>query len=303
MARRTRTPGGEAIDLEARRRTRRRASFFRHPLAALIVLGGCIAVAGVASSMRIQEVRVVGLRTLSPSVVAEATGLRGGERLFLTRLTTVRARVEEVPEIRRAEVRRRLPGGVVVQVEERVALVRLANRNERAADRDGRVMRAGAGAGLPELAGWRGKGDLGGRLDAASRDVLASYALLPDRFRLQVGQIVLGDGLTMVLRDGVRVMFGEPTDMAAKAVAATAVRDEAAASKRVLEYIDVRAPRTPVAKEVAPATPVPKASARPAAGSSPKASPKATARPSPRVSPASTSRPSTPRPTPRPTQR
>lgn len=274
------------------RRTRRRRAIVAGIAVAVAALGGW-----AAATWRIQEVRVAGTRTLGADVVAEATGLTGAERLLLTRLSRVEERVERLPAVRSASVRWTFGRSVLVRVVERDALAKLDDHPELAADADGVLFSAPPGTSLPALTGWRGRARPGRTLDRTSGLVLKSFARFPAALRSSAATVTSGKDVSLMLREGTKIRFGAPRQLVAKAEAAALVLADAARKGVRLDYIDVRAPRTPVARERA--TPAP--TAKPAARATPRPSGRATSKPGGRVTPkpSATTRPASPTPKPR----
>src|SRR5919106_3006427 len=91
-----------------------------------IVLGvftAALAVAGAVYLLRVSAIRIEGVSVLSPNSVLAASGLRGGERIFWMRTGRVASRIEAFPSVSAVEVRRTLPGTIVIHVIEREAAV------------------------------------------------------------------------------------------------------------------------------------------------------------------------------------
>jgi cell division protein FtsQ len=209
-------------------------------------------------ALQVREVRIIGLHELQPAFVARVAALRGGERMLFTRMSVVERRVESLPGVKQARVRRVLPATVVVSVTERVPLARLDAHPELAADADGVLFAAPGGLQAPLLEGWRGRAAAGRSLDAATKALLAAYSGFPAQLRAASG-IRAGPDVVVTLQGATEVRFGRPVALEAKASAAVAVLQDAQAKGMALEYVDVRAPRTPVVgtRPVASPTPAP----------------------------------------------
>jgi cell division protein FtsQ len=214
--------------------------------------------AGVAYAvyaLRVEEIRVTGLRTLDPRTVVEASGLHGGERILWIRLSAVTRRVERIPAVADVTVDRSLLQTVVIHVRERSPLARLDKKPELAVDAEGRQFRAPSATRLPTLEGWRGNPRSGASVDAASKLVLHSYDAFPGVLRTRVARIVIGPPMALWLADGTEIRFGALIDLEAKARVATVVLQRE--QGHPLDYVDVRAPAVPVSRRRAPPTPVP----------------------------------------------
>jgi cell division protein FtsQ len=210
-------------------------------LISLALLGG---VGVVVYALEIEEVRVSGLQTLSPRAVAEASGLRPGDRILWIRLNAAERRVEELPAVAQAVAQRSLPSTVVIRVEERRPLARLDGREGVATDATGTLFESADPGPLPVVAGWDGPGDPGQVLGPSLRHVLEAFTEFADSIRQATVRIEMEGGLTLWLADGTEVRFGPPDDLAAKAGAAQAVLEVNQPGE--LAYVDVRSPSVPV---------------------------------------------------------
>lgn len=227
-----------------------RASGRKARWALRIVALALAATGGWASAgWTVGEIRVSGAASVPPDEIVHASGLEGGERLLLTRLSAAAERVEALPRVRSASVGRGLPNAVVIEVVERRPVARLDAAPELAVDADGVVFAVGAQTPVPVVEGWDGEAVSGGSVDNGTRSMLAAFAGFPDGLRDRVGRISAGDRMTLHLHDGTQVRFGRPVDLSVKAVAAAAVLNAAGGGERALAYVDVRVPTAPVVRE------------------------------------------------------
>jgi len=103
---------------------------------ALAVAAGLAAVAAVvyvslnARPWRLQNYTVRGMSYVTAAEIMRASGLRLGDNLFTADLRAAERRLARVPRVRRATVSRRLPGEVVITVEERPAVAALVVNGE-----------------------------------------------------------------------------------------------------------------------------------------------------------------------------
>jgi cell division protein FtsQ len=114
---------------------------------------------------------------LTPAHIQLYSGVVPGQNLFAVNLAAIRAKLEQVPLIAHAEVRRLLPGTLVINTQERVALARIAQPGLPVlpVDREGHLMSPPASPTLPMVVGIAERGlSPGGVLrQAAARDALA----------------------------------------------------------------------------------------------------------------------------------
>jgi cell division protein FtsQ len=221
-------------------------------IAPLLLVG---AVAAAAYTLRIDQIRVTGLRNLSPRTVIEASGLEPGDRILWIRLSRAARNVESIPAVAEAVTERSLPQTVVINIRERVELAALDRARDLAVDVEGRMFARNPAVEVPSIEGWRGRTRAGSSVDSVSKFVLEAFNAFPPALRSNTGVIVVGPPLVLRLRDGTEVRFGRLTDLEEKAAAAVAVLE--AERGTPLEYIDVRSPSVPVVRTRPPSTPVP----------------------------------------------
>jgi len=117
--------GGQRVGRARRRPPRWRATLSRIGLGLLVAvlatgLTGVAARALVSSpAFAVTSVEVRGASRIAPDRILAAAGLHSGDNLFRVDPDEVVARIEAMPEIRRAELIRELPGRVIIVVEER----------------------------------------------------------------------------------------------------------------------------------------------------------------------------------------
>jgi cell division septal protein FtsQ len=208
-----------------------------------------------AASWRVEQIRVLPTAILSPDAVIRASGLRGGERILLTRLGDVEARVARLPGVADASIVRRLPATVEIRVRERRPLAILEGTTL-AVDADAVVVPVPDGSSLPVAEGFKARPVPGRPIGAAWKAVLGAYGRFPAPLAERIGRIVVSPGaLVMHTRDGIELRFGPLTDLGAKASAATSVLAHADEAGLALAYVDLRVPQTPVSGDRPPARP------------------------------------------------
>jgi cell division protein FtsQ len=237
----------------------------------LVIVGGVVA---AAYALRVDQVRVTGLRTLAAADVIRASGVEPGQRILWIRLSAAARHVESIPAVERATATRMLPGTVVIHITERTALAKLAPTPDLVSDATGHVFPEASARGLPTLDGWRVRKHSRRELDGVSRAVLQAFDRFPDALRARTQRIVVRPLFTLRLTRSIEVRFGRLDHLGAKAAAALAVlRKE---GSHPVGYIDVQLPTVPVVGPVATPTPAPSAAPAPVAPE-----PAATAAPQP----------------------
>lgn len=239
-----------------RRHRRLRRTFL---VAGLLLAAGAVVAAERSSLLALTEVRVVGTQRLEPAAVREAAALVPGTSALRAPLGAAERRVEALPLVADARVRRAGPLGVVIDVRERVPAATVATRGDRVVvDAAGMVMYRGGGPpGLPLIVLLDGPGPGGGLPPPGARvgavpalaEALEVVTGLPGPLATSVGRYeVRGRGeVTLVLGSGTRVRFGGAEQVAAKARALGAVLEQVQGTPPM---VDVRVPTAPVVPAV-----------------------------------------------------
>ncbi|MCU1455112.1 MAG: Polypeptide-transport-associated domain protein FtsQ-type [Acidimicrobiales bacterium] len=201
----------------------------RKRLIALIVVLLLLAAAAAAtqsSLLDVDHIRTAGGVHTSPAALAKAGSLRTGEAMLEVDPGAVRSRVERLPWVDHASVRRQWPGTVTIRITERrpVAVVD-GPSGLTLVDPTGRLLGPATGADN-NLVHLDGRSDLrpGATLGAAWQTGLEVAVALPPALRLQVAAIgPLGAGDRLTLRDGIEVRLCGTAQLADKAVALDAL--------------------------------------------------------------------------------
>jgi cell division protein FtsQ len=214
--------------------------------------------------MRVDQVRVTGLRSLSARDVVRASGVRTGERILWLRLSEAERRIERIPAVENAVAERSLPDTVVIRISEREPLARLDGARDLVVDSHGVVFRARGEPVAPVLYGWKahrpsrpdprgGAGEAiaeGARVDERSHHVLNAIPRFPGPLRESIRKITVASSVVLTLRGGTQVRFGSINDLEAKAQVAQAIL--VAEKGHPIAYVDVRSPTVPVSKRREP---------------------------------------------------
>lgn len=204
-----------------------------------------------SSLVALDAVEVRGLRDVAESEVLAAADLELGTSTVRLRLGPAEERVEALPRVRSATVRRADPLTVVIEVEERrPALLVEAGEERLLLDTEGVVIaEARGGDDLPRIV-------LGPGVDVAVGqgvdDVPALAAAVavhdglpgPLRARVVTYRSDRDRGVELVLDTGTLVRFGDDRRVDEKSRALAAVLEDLGG--RAVGTIDVRAPRAPV---------------------------------------------------------
>ena len=155
---------------------------------------------------------------LRPEHLREYGKVAEGQNLFAVNLAQVRANLESVPLIRSADIHRDLPDTLVIRVQERTALARLAEGaggHPVLVDRDGYVLGLGRQSTLPMVAGAKERG-LGPGSVVQEKAVLDGLAVLDLCDTTRLGTVVKiqkievrnADALTLYLAGGEVIALG-----------------------------------------------------------------------------------------------
>jgi cell division protein FtsQ len=221
------------------------------------ILAACAALAGAYylatwPALRPQKIVVTGNRVVRRAEIVGAARVSRTQNLWLQNTGAMVARIERIPDVDVAIVRRIPPATLSIAVTERLPYAIVGNGSEHVVvDRTLRVLQPGAegerslpvlvapGAVLPspghaiDDAALRALRDDGEALAAAGID---PALLRHDRF----------GGLTVTLRGGIRVLFGDENDLTEKARLVNPILHQLAAKASRITAIDLRAPSTPV---------------------------------------------------------
>jgi cell division protein FtsQ len=215
---------------------------------ALIVGGGLAYALITAPQFRIMavETHIEGRLIARGDVLARAQ-IDDGENIWLIHTHAAAARIAAIPYVRDVRVERRLPATVAITVTQRAPVACLLGAAPLTIDATLRVLQSGCAR--PDLIGIDaslasppkpGETISDPALGDLVRDTatLASAGLMVRTARRdEFGQLVVTDAT------GVRMLFGDDADLAAKAALVAPIRQ---AAKRPLRAIDLRAPTTPV---------------------------------------------------------
>jgi cell division protein FtsQ len=248
--------GGSGVRPRARRRrTPWRAAFF--------VLAGFGIIAAVAWALLgdrffvVRSVTATGTQLVTPAQVIAAADVPLGTPLIRVDVGAVTQRVEAIRQVASATVTKDWPDHVAIVVTERVpsVAVRMAGGGYDLLDRTGTVVRRAKTrpAGLAELTTTLAGGALrGDPAVTAAADVLAEldHALARSVAEVSVASVLTGDGdsvvtaqqVTLSLRDGKTVVWGDPSNAARKNRELTILLRDS------VRYVDVSAPGTVVTK-------------------------------------------------------
>ncbi len=213
---------------------------------ALLVVVALVA-AGVwavyfSSLLAVQGVEVTGATTAGTARIRAAASVPAGEPLARLDLDQIRARVESLAVVRSADVTRQWPDQVMIRVQERevVAVVEIGDRL-RGMDADGVVFRdyRQAPPGLPHV-----RTSAETRSDALQEAARVLSALPADLAqRVDHVEVETVDQITLVLRDGRKVVWGSAEESDQKAEVIGALLD----AKKAQEY-DVSVPGQPTTR-------------------------------------------------------
>ncbi|MDP9022108.1 MAG: FtsQ-type POTRA domain-containing protein [Actinomycetota bacterium] len=235
----------------------------------LVTVGGLLAWLERSPLVALQRVEVVGASRIDPAAVRDAAALPLGRSTLRLRLSDVRSRVEALPLVHRATVRRVDPLTVRITVEERRPRLVVHTAGAAAViDQDGVVLEHRP---LPDGAAEASRADAppvvvttaaqppppGDTVDGVpgAASALRVHRQLPGPLRSQVERYdaTQVDDLALILTNGVRVRFGRAERIDEKARVVGALLDEW--SGTVIARIDVRAPSNPVVLEAGPPPP------------------------------------------------
>jgi cell division protein FtsQ len=197
----------------------------------------------------LRSLQVRGNVHVSRATVARLSELGSQTNVLWFQAGPVQRRLEANPWVLRADVSRGLPSTVTITIEERVPVAMTAGRHPLLLASDGMVLGpAPSDTELPSVVGPKGLA-VGQRLPAS--DALAVARSLPTEILplvASVGRNAEGS-LVATLREGIQVLYGDATQVAAKSSSLRAVLSWASRNGVHPAAVDVRAPTAPALRE------------------------------------------------------
>ncbi len=203
----------------ARRQWRRRWLAWRYLLVLVLVLaivGGGVYAVWFSKWLAVEDIEVSGAQTVEPADIRARSGIDEGEPLVRVDLATAERRIGALAVVRSVSVTRQWPHGVLISIEERVAIavVEIGGRL-RGMDADGVVFRdyKKAPPGLPRVTTSIGT------TSAALKEAAQVISALPQELSLIVDhvQVTTVDQISLVLKDGRTVLWGSAEESDTKA--------------------------------------------------------------------------------------
>ncbi|WP_169576285.1 cell division protein FtsQ/DivIB [Nocardioides halotolerans] len=203
----------------ARRQWRRRWLAWRYLLVLVLVLalvGGGIYAVWFSAWLAVEDVEVSGAQTVKAADIRARSGIDEGEPLVRVDLASAERRIGALAVVRSVSVTRQWPHGVLISIEERVAIavVEIGERL-RGMDVDGVVFRdyKKAPPGLPRVETSIGT------TSAALKEAAQVISALPASLTLLVDhvQVTTVDQISLVLKDGRVVNWGSAEESDTKA--------------------------------------------------------------------------------------
>jgi cell division protein FtsQ len=160
-----------------------------------------------ASGLRVTDVQIEGRANTPESVLREAIGINMGAPILGFSLDDVRARIEMIPWVEHATVERRLPGTVVINLQERRPYARWQNQGKVVlVDRTGQVVAnqdVGQFRRLPLIVGLGAPAAAADLLDALrDRPVLGDKVAACIRVGDRRWNLLMTNGTSVMLPDG-----------------------------------------------------------------------------------------------------
>jgi cell division protein FtsQ len=225
-----------------------RALWFVTLLVGLAAIGAAGWGATRTPLFEMRALHVTGNRHLTDAEVARLAGLSRSTNVLWLRGSAIAHRIERDPWILRARVTRSLPGTVTVSIQERrpVAIIE-SGRSLLLVSGDGVVLgQAPASARLPVIHAPGAPLAVGARLSAVPAELVIARSL-PPAVRGKVQRITtLNHGaLTLLLRSGVQVLYGDASEAGSKGRALASLLSWAKREGIRADRIDLRAPAAP----------------------------------------------------------
>jgi len=226
----------------ARRQWRRRWLALRYLLVLVLVLalvGTGIYGVWFSTWLAVQDIEVSGAQTVSASDIRARSGIEDGEPLVRVDLATAERRIGALAVVRSVSVTRQWPHGILISIDERVAIAVVDIGGQlRGMDADGVVFAdyEKPPPGLPRVETSIGT------TSAALKEAAKVVSALPQELSLLVDhvQVETVDKISLALKDGRTVIWGSAAESDTKAdVLATLL------AKVTADVYDVSVPSRP----------------------------------------------------------
>jgi len=225
----------------------------RKRLRVLLVVSSVLSAFGIAflvvtsPVLDVDHIPVVGAQHITPAQVRAAAAVHPHDHLLFVDTGAIARRVEQIPWVEHASVKRDLPGTLKITVTEYTpsAFVRVATGGVVLVAANGHVIAhaPAAPADTIEVRGLRQAPGVGQLLSPP--DAAGIVSRLPGVLAQQVAAIdVSGSGVALVLASGHQIRLGSSADLDAKAASAQAVLTHLGPA--CFAYIDVSTPNRPL---------------------------------------------------------
>lgn len=214
---------------ERRERAKRREKFrkIRWVFVAAGAVAFLLAIAGILASplFSVQSITIEGNVYTSNSTLEEASGMIRGRSIFTLDADGVARRIEKDPWVADARVSKHFFRSIVVEIRERVPVVWYvgADNKARVIDTDGAVIAVldGWPTKYLQIAGIGPMVEAGAQSDEVYRAAAQLVTSLPEEIRTKTQRLEVSPGgsLSLILKTGTIIRFGEPTDLQNKLVA------------------------------------------------------------------------------------
>ncbi len=198
-----------------------------------------------------KSVAVTGNERVPRSEILDRAAVASDQSMWLQSLRAMRARVEAIPYIASASVRRMPPASIVIAVSERTpfAVVR-SGEDAVVVDRGLRVLQAATGEeNLPVFSVKPGAMVVPGAF--LTQDGIATLrddyeAMIAAHVRPRELELDRFGGLVATVQGGIRVLLGDENDLGKKLALVDPILSQVVSNPRQVAAIDLRAPATPV---------------------------------------------------------
>ena len=229
-------------------RLRRRRVLVR---AALILgVAAVVWIAFFSPLLMVSNVEVVGSRHVTAADITTIARLDERRNLLLLSTAEVAEAVRDLAWVKRAEVDRKLPATLRVNIVERVPALALQAAEARwTIDRRGHVLAPGAPKRLPTVAAVSDEAIAVGEpvTSAEVKGALAVFRNIPDRLRANLEAIFApgSERISLSLESGLLIRLGPAEKLRAKSSVLTALLGRIRREGVSVSYVDVRVPTSP----------------------------------------------------------
>lgn len=212
-----------------------------------------------SSFFALKSIEIIGNGVISDDEVIQLSGLTTGTNLFSLKTSEATIKIDSYPNIKKVEIKRKLPNTIIINVVERQPIAMVVIQNGYAlVDNEGIILKKleiTDGSELPlisqiDVGENKRPGD--SIITPGLKSALNIIKQMDDEFLENITEIIAPSqySLTLKTKTGVKILFGEEEDIGRKIMIIEKFmkKNSASINEQNVEYIDLRYDTAPVIK-------------------------------------------------------